>query len=498
MKLSELLNKKPKAADPDWTKIAEDDDAEKLDKELEELAEIEDEEVELPDELKFIVMSTYGELLDVAIQLSVVEKYETYFCVTDKEYSRIGKGIVPIESNWHQCLGKKYIWVVDGCENADLQDWLRGQGEFVVGTNTKLSEMENDRQKGQDWFKKAGFEQPYSKNFTDIDECIKFVEDNTDTKWILKQNGDAPKSINYKGKFKDNEDMLFHLEECRKGWNTAEYGPFDCDLMEVVEGMEVAVSGFFNGNDYLRDSDGKVVAFLNFEHKKESDGDTGETTGEMGTLFYGTDEDHDLVRDILLAPEIVKVLKESNYRGVFDINGSWTKDGYVAFEATSRFGIPASSYEFIEGLESNTGELLASMAMGTDDAIKIKKGWGLCQVIAAKPFPVDADLDDEATSRGEKLWIIGAAGNPIKKFNDEQLKHIHLENFERDEEGDYKVATKNGYLLVVTATGNSIADVREECIDTIKNNIFIAGMKYRHDLGKRIEEFEADIEDNTL
>jgi len=447
--------------------------------------------------LKFIVISTYGELLDIAIQLEKVEKYETVFCTIDHDYSKIGEGIVTKEKEWHRYIGKNYVWIIDGCENADLQDWLREQGEYVVGTNTELSEMENDRQKGQDWFKKAGFKQPFSKNFKNIDECLEFVKENIDTKYILKQNGDAPKSINYKGKFDSNEDMIYHLEECKKSWNEAEYGAFDCDLMEVVEGMEVAISGFFNGHDWLRNENGQVVAFVNFEHKKQCDGDTGETTGELGTLFYGANENNNLVSDILLRDEITKVLKDTKYQGVFDINGSLTKDGYVAFEATSRFGIPATSYEFIEGLDMKTGELLATMAMGLDEPIKIKEGWGIAQVVVAAPFPVEADLGDDATSRGEKLWIIKNK-KPAKDFSDEQWKHIHLENFEITDEGDYKVATKNGYLLVVTQTGKSIEEVREKSLEYIKDNLFLANFTYRHDLGKRIEEFEKDIEENNL
>lgn len=451
----------------------------------------------LPKTLKFIVISTYGELLDVAIQLEKVEGYETYLCVLDGDYEKIGNGIVTKEKNWHRCIGEGYIWVIDGCENADLQDWLREKGEHVVGTNTELAEMENDRQKGQAWFKKSGFNQPFSKNFTGIDACIAFIKENLKTRYILKQNGDAPKSINYAGKFDNNEDMLYHLEECKKSWNEAEYGAFDCDLMEIVVGMEVAVSGFFNGNDWLRNKDGEVVAFINFEHKKQADGDTGETTGELGTLFFGTTEEHNFVKEILLKDEITAMLKKTNYKGVFDINGSLTEKGYVAFEATSRFGIPATSYEFIEGLDMKTGELLAIMAMGLDRPLKIKEGWGMAQVVVAAPFPVEADLGDDATSRGEKLWIM-KKDKPIEDFTPEQWNHIHLENFERTDEGDYKVATKNGYLLVVTQTGDSIKEVREKSLEYIKDNLFLANYTFRHDLGKRIEEYESEIENNEL
>ena len=268
--------------------------------------------------------------------------------------------------------------------------------------------------------------------------------------------------------------------------------------MEVVEGMEVAVSGFFNGHDWLRDKNGKAQFYLNFEHKKECDGDLGETTGEMGTLFYGVDEDNNLARGIMMREEIEELLKETNYRGVFDINGSLTKKGYVAFEATSRFGIPGTSYEFMEGMKTNTGEMLASMARGEDEPMEIIKGWGLCQVIATRPFPVESDVSGESTAIGEKLWIIGQNGLPRADFTPDQLKHIHLENFERTEAGDYKVAGKCGYLLVCTIAGKSIAKIRENLLEYIKENLFISGMKYRHDLGKRVEEYESQIENNEL
>lgn len=446
--------------------------------------EVEDEAYE---DSPILIISSFGEILDLAIHLQDVEKKKVLMHIPNSNYQKIGDGIVEKVDDFHQHLGKGYIFVVDGCEHAKLQDWLREQGEYVVGTNEVLSELEENRQKGQELFKKAGFKQPMSKNFKSIDDALDFVKENSEKRLILKQNGGAPKSINHMGKFDSNIDMIYHLEELKKKWNETDYGAFDCDLMEIVDGVEIAVSAFFNGHDWLRDSRGKVVGFLNFEEKKESDGGTGITCGEMGTLFFGTDEDNKIFKDILLRPEIVKVLKDSDYRGVFDINGCLTEDGYVAFEPTSRFGIPATSYEFMEGLKSSTYDLLCSMAMGLDNPIEIVRGWGMCQVVVAPPFPVDADVEDTATSLGEKLWIL-EKGEPTEEFTPEQKKHIHLENFYKDDEGNYKVATKNGYMLVVTASGKSIKSIREHLLKYIKENLYLPSAKYRFDLGKRVED----------
>ena len=453
-----------------------------------EVIHVKNEEKKDDGKLKFFIISGFGELLDIAIQLEKVEKYETIFYVSDPDFNRIGDGIVTKDDKWHNYIGKGYIWIIDGCEQADLQDWLRDQGEYVVGTNKIMADYENNRQKGQELFKKAGFYQPFSKNFTNIEECLQFVEKHLDKKYILKQNGDLPKSVNHKAHFEDNIDLIFHLNELKKTWSETNIGKFDCDLMECVSGMEVAVSAFFNGNDFLRDKDGKVVGFINHEQKKACDGDLGSTTGEMGTLFNGVDEDDKLFKDIMMKPEIVKVLKDSNYRGAFDINCIVTDDGIVGLEPTSRFGIPATSYEFIEAMESGTGHLLATMAMGEDNPIRITKGWGIVQVIVSMPFPIEADLEETATSLGEKLWIIKDE-KAIDDFTKNQLKHIHLENFKKTDNGDYIVATKSGYLLTITGTGKDIADCREKMLEYIKENIYISDFWFRQDLGKNVEKY---------
>lgn len=308
-------------------------------------------------------------------------------------------------------------------------------------------------------------------------------------RYILKQNGDAPKHLNHMGKFDGGVDMLFHLQELKKSWKESEYGPVDFDLMEIVEGVEMAVSGYFNGHDWLRNSGGKVVGWLNGEEKKSDDGGLGETCGETGTTFIGVDEDDETFADVLLRPEITALLKEHNYRGVFDINGSITDNGYVAFEATSRFGVPATSYEFVEGLKSSTADLLEAMAKGKDTPIEIHEGIGMVLVVSAKPFPLETStIDDDATSIGKRLWVL-KNGEPAEDFSKEQRKHIHLENFHKDDEGHYRVSSKNGYLLTITARGDSIEEAREECIETIKDSLYLEGMKYRTDIGKRLEEY---------
>lgn len=434
--------------------------------------------------MKFILFSEYGEILDLAMALKD-EGHEVLLHIQDHEYRKIGDGIIPKEKHWWKCVGQDYIWVFDGCENGNLQDWLRARGEAVFGGTELADKLENDRQLGQKLFKSAGFYQPESQNFKDFESAIALIT-GSDKRWILKQNGNAPKSINHMGKFDDGSDMLLHINELKQKWNPTEYGPVDFDLMEVVEGLEVAASGFFNGSDWLRNDKGKVVGYLNFEDKKEANGNTGETTGEMGTTFIGVDETNKLFSEILLKPQVTDLLKSLNYRGVFDINCIKTDKGIVALEPTCRVGVPATSYEFMEGLETPIGGLIDAVANGLNTPISVRPGIGMVMVIAAKPYPVEAHMGKEHTSLGEKLWFL-KDGKPTSVMTKEQRQHIHLENFELSDSG-YRVATGCGYLLTVTGVGKSIQDARDRLIRYIKDNIYISGMKYRTDIGSRIEE----------
>lgn len=459
--------------------------------------------------MEFIFYSEFGETLQLASYLLHVKKHDVVMYIKDKEAQSIGKGIVPHVQNWYDYIGKQRIWVFDSCSFGRLQDWLRQQGEAVFGGCEAGDELENNRQMNQEWFKELGFKQPFSQNFRSIADSKKFVEKqaekNPEKRWILKQNGDAPKSINHMGKFSGSIDLLFHLGELEKSWNPQQYGEFDCDLMEVVEGLEVAASAFFDGTDFLRNEDGRIAGFLNFEEKKEADGGLGETCGEMGTTFIGVDDSHPLFHSIIGKPGIIEKLSGIGFHGVFDINcivGDSPKQ-ITALEPTMRFGIPATSYEMIEGMVTNPGEVIAACAMGTalPKGLRIHYGVGMVMCVVAKPFPCEMDVEDQATSLGERLWILNPKdGEPAEgdEFTEKQREHIHLYNFERAEakEGEstcYKVVTKNGYMLTCTHKGESIKSVRKQLITYIKDNLYLSGMKYRTDIGSRIEEYEEDL-----
>jgi phosphoribosylamine-glycine ligase len=449
--------------------------------------------------MNFILFSEFAEIADVGAHLQDIEGHHVILHIHDKDHGRLYEGILPKTDHWWEYIGKGYVWIFDSCSFGNLQEWLRSIGEAVVGGSEAGDELENERGIHQEWFEDLGFDQPFSKEFTDADELEAFVEKHSDQRWILKQQGNAPKSLSHMGHFKGSEDLLFHIKELKKHWNRAEFGDFQFQVMEVVEGTEIAASAFFNGENFLTNSAGKVVGFLNAEHKKEANDDLGETTGELGTVFFGVDEDHPLFASIILRDGIVEKLRDIGFRGVFDINTILTGDGrLVALEPTCRPGIPSSSYEFLHGMETPTGELLSAMAKGINRSIEVFRGVGIVMCLVAKPFPLEMDVEDDATSLGERLWPL-KDGEPIEDFTDDQKRQVHLWNFELREDEEtgektYRVPTKSGYLGTVTGRGKYISTTRDNLIHFIKENLYFPGLKYRTDIGARVEAVEMELE----
>ena len=174
--------------------------------------------------MDFIFYSEFGETLDLASYLANVQQHNVVMYIQDKASRSIGKGIVAHTEEWFDFLGKSFVWVFDSCSFGRLQDWLRSRGELVFGGCEAGDELENNRQLNQEWFKELGFKQPFSKNFTSLQSARKFIEKHSSDgkRYIMKQNGDAPKSINHLGKFDGGIDMLFHLSELEKSWNVQE------------------------------------------------------------------------------------------------------------------------------------------------------------------------------------------------------------------------------------------------------------------------------------
>ena len=230
-------------------------------------------------------------------------------------------------------------------------------------------------------------------------------------------------------------------------------------LQKFATGIEVAISAFFNGNDFI------YPINVNFEHKKLFPGDIGPYTGEMGTLMYW-DDTNELFKSTLF--RMRDRLRESKYVGCIDINCIVNGKGIYPLEFTTRFGYPTISI-MMEGVQSPWGEFLYALAKGEDYKIKTNKGFQVGIVVAVPPFPY---YDEEQYKIYKGTSIVFKKPN----FNGIHLGDVRLEG------GDWKLTGDAGYALIVTGSDNTVEGARKVAYHRIEN-IILQNMFYRTDIG---------------
>jgi phosphoribosylamine--glycine ligase len=350
--------------------------------------------------------------------------------------------------------------IVDDVGFGAIADRLRKEGKAVVGGSTYADRLELDRDFGAQEMKAAGLSIPDSWDFNSFDEAIKFVQTHPD-RYVVKPSGKAQndKVLSYVGREEDGKDVIAILERYKKGWSTKVR---TLQIQKYLTGIEVAVGGYFNGEDFV------MPICINFEHKRLFAGEIGPSTGEMGTSMTWTGPNR-LYRETI--EKMKGRLKEAGYVGYFDINCIATARGVYPLEITPRFGYPTVSIQ-MEGVQNLWGEFLYALAHKKSYSLKTQKGFQVGVVIALPPWPF-SDLDTFRKFSEDAVII----------FTKSSMDGIHLGDVKL-EEGDWKITGRDGYALVVTGSGPTMEQARQEVYNRVKS-IIIPNMFYRTDIGDR-------------
>jgi phosphoribosylamine---glycine ligase len=173
----------------------------------------------------------------------------------------------------------------------------------------------------------------------------------------------------------------------------------------------------------------------------------------------------------LTLEKLKEKLQEARYVGYIDINCIADSEAIYPLEFTSRFGYPTISIQ-MEGVTSEWGKFLLSIAAGEGTELKTKKGFQVGVVVAVPPFPFNDDKTFKKYSEDATILF--------KKRNTEG---VHLGEVKRDD-SDWRVAGRSGYSLVVTGSGDTTEDARIQAYSRV-SNIMIPNMFYRTDIGIR-------------
>lgn len=372
------------------------------------------------------------------------------------------------ELNW---VGKDGLIIFDDIGYGEIQDKLRVEGYSVFGGSKLGDTLEEDREWAQRIFKKVGLKTLITRNFPNIDSTIKFLKKNKGP-WVIKQNGHLPKDLNHVGHFKNNSDVISVLENYTKNHGNS-LGVIT--LQKRVYGVEVGIGRYFNGDDWV----GPIE--INIEHKKLFPGDLGPSTTEMGTLaWYDDDEENSLFKETLA--KLKPFLKEIDFRGDIDLGCIANQEGVYCLEATPRLGTPIVHLHS-EIHISPWHKLLKAIADKKPFKLKWSKGYGIVVLVSLPPFPYKQKMND-CSPLGLEIYF----DNSVIKNN---FRHVHFEGVlmknTNKRTKKYYISDDLGYILYVTALGESIKDAWKKA-EKILDKIYVPKMFYRNDIGLNFEE----------
>jgi len=405
--------------------------------------------------MKFLFVTPLAESASL-VQKVQEEGHAVRFYIKDKKWRDVARGLVPHVRDWKKHRDWADIIVFDDVEMAKDAEWLRERGYPVIGGNVFGDRIENDRIFGVKIMREAGIRFPRSWRFKSFASGIKFIQKNPG-RYVIKFNGQLDRFLCYVGKFPDGSDMTDLLNHYPSVWLKKD--KIDFILQEVIDGVEMSVSGFFNGTDFA------YPINVTFEHKRFMAGGVGPFTGEMGTTIYYSKDGGKLFRETLL--KMKPYLARVNYRGSIDLNSMVTEKGAYAIEFTSRFGYPQVDIQQ-ELHITPWGELLYDLAHGKLKKFKVRSGFAIGVIIGGAGMPFEIAY----RKYGKHLPILG--------INDENRTQVKLlEVYKKDGK---LYTTGAGYPLVINGRGKSVKEAQKNAYNVV-NQIIIPNGVYRIDIG---------------
>lgn len=401
------------------------------------------------------------------------EGHDVKYYIEAENDREIGDGFVPKTDDWRADLEWADvvifddIWVGSDVGTGELAQKLRREGHAVVGGTPNTDLLEEDRGYAMEVLEDHGVNTIEHREFYDFGEAIQFVREHP-AAYVIKPLGEVQnvKRLLYVGREDDGGDVIDVLRAYEKAWGHRMKG---FQLQRKVDGVEIAVCGFFNGADFV-----DPVNF-NFEHKKLFRGNIGPQTGEMGTSMFWS-ERNELFEETL--GKLEGWLAEEGYVGSIDLNCIVNETDVYPLEFTPRFGYPTIALQ-AESFESPIGQFFYDLAHGTDPELRVHRGFQVAIRVVLPPFPFDDEKTYDETSRDAAIV-----------FETDSRDGIHLEDV-RNVDGQWRVAGVNGMPIVVTGIGETMQEARDQCYGRV-SNIAIPNMYYRDDVGERWIDGDGD------
>jgi phosphoribosylamine--glycine ligase len=417
--------------------------------------------------MRFLGIGECADLADLYLRL-VADGHEVKIFIGYPLCRDTLVGLIQRVADWRTELDWIRAAGPDGCvlfENiglgyGEIQDRLRRDGFNVIGGGAYGTRLENDRAYAQGVLADLGLATAPTFEFSDVEEARRFIE-RWPARYVLKSNG--PDAASFVGRHKAGADVQAVLAARGK------IAASSFVLMEFVEGAEMGVGAYFNGEDFLE------PACLDWEHKRFFPGDLGELTGEMGTVVTYSRSKRFFDRTLA---KMVPLLRANGYCGYINLNTIVNEAGIWPLEFTCRFGYPG--YAILDPLQKTPwADLFRAMLTRSTLMFDTEPGFAVGIVITTPPFPYYRDT------------LPAPVGLPVLFDGDlssAELRHIHYGEVAL-QNGVLVTSGASGYTLVVTGTGETIEAARDAA-NALADKIVVANSRYRRDIGTRLIEGE--------
>ncbi len=425
---------------------------------------------------KMKVLFVSGELIgaDLCSRLKQ-EECDVRLYIEDESRRDCLDGMVEKTADWKKELnwvGKDGLIVFDDVGYGRMQDELRKEGYLVVGGSNDGDKLEKNRGYAQKVFASCGINSLETIDFCGIPSAIKHIRRNKGA-WVIKQNGHSS-AFTYVGQCEDGSDVIGVLESYRRHVMNKDISVIS--LQKKVEGLEIGVARYFNGQDWT----GPIE--INIEHKHLFNNGIGPMTGEMGTLMWFDDnEDNKLFKQTL--SKLKPYLQESGFKGNIDINCIVNRNRIYPIEATARFGCPSTQLHAGMFL-SPWKDLLLALARGDKHEVQYRKDYGIVVSVSIPPFPYKSISSEYYLKEVDILFK--------ERLTEGELNRLHFEEVSlkrSNGKNNYCIAGSNGFILYVTGSGQTVQEAREAAYSLI-DKIVIPKMFYRNDIGMGFIERE--------
>lgn len=374
--------------------------------------------------------------------------------------------------DWIRAAGDEGLLLFETAQHGEQQDALRRDGFHVIGGSALGDRLENDRELGQRALAAAGLQTARMHRFESASSALDFVRAHP-RRYVYKLNGSEAASFrNYVGKAPDGSDLLAFLRGQEARLAEADIETRSCVLMEYLEGIELGVGAYFDGEVFLE------PACLDWEHKALFPGGLGELTGEMGTLV--TYRDSERIFSKTLAP-LAPLLRDGGYVGYVNLNTIIDERGIWPLELTCRFGYPG--FAILQALQiTGWGELFSRILGRGQRRFETAPGFAVGVVLTVPPFPYRYGYAE--LSRGLPITFDAS-------LSERDREHLHFGEVALDAQGQLVASGSTGYLMVATGCGPSVDDAQASAY-ALASKVYAANLRYRTDIGARQRDGELE------